>query len=97
MDINKVPSLPDQTSARSEMKPLPWVAGCDNMLLGQGYRTPRGAVVGEYEQWFELRLTVENRRTISCTNLTSHPGLKPVSAMRSQRLSALAMARSTLC
>jgi hypothetical protein len=30
------------------MKPVIWYRGYDNVLLGQGYRTPRGAVVDEY-------------------------------------------------
>jgi hypothetical protein len=30
------------------MKPLTYDRGYDNVLLGQGYRTPRGAVIDEY-------------------------------------------------
>jgi hypothetical protein len=38
----------DQPGAGSEMKPLTYDRGYDNVLLGQGYRTPRGAVIDEY-------------------------------------------------
>jgi hypothetical protein len=31
------------------MKPLPQDRGYDIVLLDQGYRTPRGAVIDEYE------------------------------------------------
>jgi hypothetical protein len=30
------------------MKPQTWGPGYGNVLLGHGYRTPRGAVVDEY-------------------------------------------------
>jgi hypothetical protein len=39
--------LRDQPSARVEMKPLTYDRGYDNVLLGQHYRTPRGAVIDE--------------------------------------------------
>jgi hypothetical protein len=39
---------PRPVKCRSEMKPLTCYGGCDNVLLGQGYRTPRGAVTGAY-------------------------------------------------
>jgi hypothetical protein len=35
-------------SAGSEMKPLTYGPGGDNLLLGRSYRTPHGAVVDEY-------------------------------------------------
>jgi hypothetical protein len=44
----KLPSLRDQSSAGSEMKLLTYYRGYDNVLLGQGYRTTRGAVIDEY-------------------------------------------------
>jgi hypothetical protein len=31
------------------MKPLTYDRGYDNVLFGQVYRTPRGAVIDEYE------------------------------------------------
>jgi hypothetical protein len=37
------------------MKRLTYDRGYDNVLLGQGYRTPRGAVIdenGAVEQWW---------------------------------------------
>jgi hypothetical protein len=44
----KPPSLRDQSSVGSEMKPLTHDRRYDNMLLGQGYRTPHGAMIDEY-------------------------------------------------
>jgi hypothetical protein len=35
-------------SLGSEMKPLTHYLGFENVLLGQGYRTPHGAVTDEY-------------------------------------------------
>jgi hypothetical protein len=46
--LKKITVHRDQPSAGSEMKPLTEDRGCDNVLLGQGYRTPRGAVIDEY-------------------------------------------------
>jgi hypothetical protein len=40
--------LRDQQHAGPEMKLLIYDQGYDNVLLGQGYRTPRGAVRDEY-------------------------------------------------
>jgi hypothetical protein len=48
----KVLLLRDQPSTESELKPLTSYPGCD----GQGYRTPRGAVIGDYgemAEWLE--------------------------------------------
>lgn len=51
-----------------------------NMLLGQGYRAPTGAVTDE---------KTFSTATSSTTNITSsHPGLNPVSTARNQRLTA---------
>jgi hypothetical protein len=57
------------------------------MLLGQGYRTPRGVVIDEYGAVMEWLLPVKKRRnlretcfsaTVSTMNLTwSHPKLNP--------------------
>jgi hypothetical protein len=44
---------PRQVKCRSEMKPLTSYRGYDNVLLGQGYRTPRGAVIDEYAAMVE--------------------------------------------
>jgi hypothetical protein len=41
----KLPLLPDQPSVGSEMKPLNWDRGYDNVLLDHSYRTPGGAVI----------------------------------------------------
>jgi hypothetical protein len=40
--FHKLPLLRDQPSDKT------WDRGYDNVLLGQGYRTPRGAVIDEY-------------------------------------------------
>jgi hypothetical protein len=42
------------------MKPLTLDRGYDNVLLGQGYRTPRGAVIDEYGAMVESWLAGEN-------------------------------------
>jgi hypothetical protein len=51
------------------MKPLTYDRGYDNVLLGQGYRTPRGAVMDEYGAVVEL-LAEQNQRTRreTCSN-----------------------------
>jgi hypothetical protein len=40
-------------SSGSEMKPLTYDRGGDNVLLGWSYRTPHGAVRDEYEAMVE--------------------------------------------
>jgi hypothetical protein len=69
------------------MNPQTYDQGYHNVLHGQGYRTPRGAVIDEYGAMVEWWLAGENRRaqrktccsaTSSTTNLTwSHSGLDP--------------------
>jgi hypothetical protein len=69
------------------MKPLTLYRGYDNVLLGQGCRTPRGAVIDEYGAVVKWWLAGENRRTGSetCCSVTSsttnitwrHSGLNP--------------------
>jgi hypothetical protein len=44
----ELPLPRDQPSAGSDMKPVSEDRGCDNVLLGQDCRTPRGAVIDEY-------------------------------------------------
>jgi hypothetical protein len=44
----KTTLLRNRPSVELEMKSLTYDRGYDNVLLGQVYRTPRGAVVDEY-------------------------------------------------
>jgi hypothetical protein len=46
--FTKLDLLRDQPTTVSEMKPLTLDREYDNVLLGQGYRTPHGAVIDEY-------------------------------------------------
>jgi hypothetical protein len=48
------------------------------VLLGQGYRTPRGAVTDEYGAVVEIRKNSENN-LLQChlVHLESHPALNP--------------------
>jgi hypothetical protein len=56
-----LPLLPEQKyTVRDEV--LNICPRYDNVLLGQDYRTPRGAVIVEYEVVMELLLAGENRR-----------------------------------
>jgi hypothetical protein len=60
------------------MKPLTWDRGYDN-VLGQGYRTPREAVIDEYGAGANRKIwrTTCSSTTFSTKNLTwSHLGLK---------------------
>jgi hypothetical protein len=58
---------------RSEMKYLTSYRGYDDVLLGQGYRTPRGAVIDEYGAMVGWWSAGENRRTRrkTCSSATS--------------------------
>jgi hypothetical protein len=49
----KLPLLRDRPCAGSEMKLLTSYRGYDKVPLGQGYRTPRGAVIDEYGAMME--------------------------------------------
>jgi hypothetical protein len=44
----KLSYLYSETRQELGQKPLTEDRGYDNMLLGQGYHTPRGAVIDEY-------------------------------------------------
>jgi hypothetical protein len=56
-----------------DMKTLSWDRGYDNVLLGQDYRTPHGAVADGYGAMAERRLAAENRstRTKACFSVIS--------------------------
>jgi hypothetical protein len=48
MYTSKLTLLRDKPDAGSERKLLTEDRGCDNVLLGLGYRTPHGAVTDEH-------------------------------------------------
>jgi hypothetical protein len=57
----RLPLLWNHPSAGSEMNPLIKDQGYDNMLLVQGYRTPRGEVIDEYGAMVEWWLAGETK------------------------------------
>jgi hypothetical protein len=78
------PSLCNQPSVRSGMKPQFTDRGCDTVLRDQGYRTPHQEVMDAYgamAEWWLAEEAQQTRRKKSAPapNLTwSHPGLKSV-------------------
>jgi hypothetical protein len=90
----KVPFLRHQPSVRSEMKPLTLYRGYDYVLLGQGYRTPRGVVIDEYGAMVEWWLAGETPAAVPLSRpwitLEVTRVWTRASMIRSQRLAARA-------
>jgi hypothetical protein len=59
--LNETSFTPRPAKCWSEMKPLTYDLGYDNVLLGQGYRILHAAVIDEYGAMVELWLTGETK------------------------------------